>query len=248
MILENGNRGFNMKNYTYLDLIDALGIGGAHPGGYLLTKSILSEEKIREETKLLDAGCGTGQTSAFLYEKFKCQIVCLDINKKLLQKAHKRFTQSNIPIQIIHGDIQKTPYQSSLFDYVLSESVLTFTNIDQSVLEIARVLKSEGYLIANEMTIEKSLSQQEKFRLQQFYGFTDFKTEEDWVNQFEKSGFEIIDIIHPNEFLADQGNGTEFDITSQINEEIFMLLDQHEFFMNTFKDVLRYRVYKVKKL
>lgn len=235
-----------MKNYTYLDLIEALGIGGAHPGGQQLTKYIFSREKITKAMTVLDAGCGTGQTSAFLYKKFNPHIISIDINKALLQKAQKRFNELKLPIQIVHGDIQQLPFQSSSFDYVISESVLTFTNIHQSVLEYARVLKNGGILIANEMTIENTLSSEEKEQLQQFYGFTDFKTEKDWINQFKQCGFNIIDIHHPHKFSSSlfQNNTTEFDVTTYLSEEIFFLLDQHEYFMKKYENILSYRVYK----
>ena len=40
--------------FTYLDCLALFGIGGAHPGGLLLTKEILSREKINEKTIILD--------------------------------------------------------------------------------------------------------------------------------------------------------------------------------------------------
>lgn len=53
-------------------MLALLGIGGAHPGGFYLTKQLFDKEKITSETSILDIGCGTGQTSANLYCKYGC--------------------------------------------------------------------------------------------------------------------------------------------------------------------------------
>ena len=39
--------GFSLSN-DYLDLLAYFGIGGAHPGGFALTKSILDAENIQQ--------------------------------------------------------------------------------------------------------------------------------------------------------------------------------------------------------
>ena len=80
---------------NYLNCLALIGIGGVHPGGLQLTKEILSREKINEKTIILDVGCGTGQTSAYMAEKYKCKIIGLDNNEMMLEKAKKRF-QSEI--------------------------------------------------------------------------------------------------------------------------------------------------------
>lgn len=51
---------------SYQDALAYYGVNGAHPGGLSLTKYLLQQERITSTTQLLDAGCGTGQTSAFI--------------------------------------------------------------------------------------------------------------------------------------------------------------------------------------
>lgn len=51
---------------TYQDALAYFGVSGAHPGGLTLTKFLLEQEKITSHTTLLDGGCGTGQTSAYI--------------------------------------------------------------------------------------------------------------------------------------------------------------------------------------
>ncbi|MDQ0228903.1 hypothetical protein [Metabacillus malikii] len=42
---------------NYLQLLATLGIGGAHPGGLLLTKKIFEQEQFPLNYTILDAGC-----------------------------------------------------------------------------------------------------------------------------------------------------------------------------------------------
>ena len=51
---------------SYLDLLAYFGIGGAHPGGFNLTQSLLEDENIQPVDSVLDIGCGTRTDGSFL--------------------------------------------------------------------------------------------------------------------------------------------------------------------------------------
>ena len=91
-----------MGGLTYFDFLAKFGVGGAHPGGIPLTKNILSGENITNKTQILDAGCGTGQTAAFLYQQYNAKVVGLEINPIMIRKGKKtlsiiKFTHSINP-------------------------------------------------------------------------------------------------------------------------------------------------------
>ena len=79
---------------AYIDILAYFGIGGAHPGGFNLTQSILDAENIPPTQSVLDIGCGTGQTAAFLAERFNCQVTAIDKHPVMVQKARIRFVNS----------------------------------------------------------------------------------------------------------------------------------------------------------
>ncbi len=71
----------------YTNTLAELGVGGAHPGGLALTKEMLKNEDINSQTMILDAGCGTGLTSSYLYEQYQCRILACDIHAGMLKKS-----------------------------------------------------------------------------------------------------------------------------------------------------------------
>lgn len=179
-------------SYTYLDCLAAFGVGGAHPGGLQLTKSILARENIDQGTLILDVGCGTGQTSAYIAEKYRCSVTSLDSNNTMLEKAKQRFLSLNLAINVMHGSVESLPFSDGLFDFILSESVTAFTDVFLTILEFKRVLKPNGILLAIEMVLEDSLSEEELKTIVEFYGVSQILTELDWYNLFKKTGFKEI--------------------------------------------------------
>src|SRR6478752_4914134 len=194
--------GLNM-NYTYLDCLAVFGVGGAHPGGLQLTKEILSREKIDETKSILDAGCGTGQTSAYIAEQYQCNVTSLDCNKIMLDKARQRFSSLHLPIDVKQGSTENLPFDEGLFDMVLSESVISFTDVSLTIPEFKRVLKPNGVLLAIEMVLEQPLSEKE------------------WHNLFERARFKQISVekfklqIDEN----DVQNATDFALSENIDDK-----------------------------
>lgn len=233
--------------YSYLDSLAIYGVGGAHPGGLRLTKQILGREKIKRNTEILDVGCGTGQTSAYIFRKYQCNVTSLDRNKMMVDKAKERFRLMNFPVNVIHGRIEDLPFENRVFDFILSESVTAFTDIPISLSEYKRVLKTSGVLLAIEMVVmPQTCTEEEKRFIADFYGVSDLLTEIDWCNYFRKSGFRNItaEKFLPEFDPHDESNANDFILSNQIDEKHFEILDQHQQIVNRFKDKLGFRVFR----
>tara|TARA_B100001989_G_scaffold12957_1_gene8092 strand:+ start:1900 stop:2598 length:699 start_codon:yes stop_codon:yes gene_type:complete len=96
--------------------------------------------------KILDVGCGTGDISAYLYDKGN-YLTSLDVSKLMLEKASSRFSDKNIKwIEIEESG--NLPLESSMFDTVIISSVLEYhKNPKLLISESYRVLKKNGLLI-----------------------------------------------------------------------------------------------------
>ena len=233
-------------NYTYLDCLASFGVGGAHPGGLQLTKSILSREYIDQEKSILDVGCGTGQTSAYISEKYRCSVTSLDSNNTMLKKAKQRFSSLNLPINVIYGSVENLPFIDGLFDFILSESVTSFTDVFLTIKEFKRVLKPNGVLLAIELVLENPFSEEELKTIVDFYGVSQLLTESEWYNLFHKAGFKQISVEKFKQQF-DENNidtVTDFSLSENIDDNLLVIFEKHEHLTTTYKDKLGFRIYR----
>jgi SAM-dependent methyltransferase len=231
-----------MENITYFDLLSKFGIGGAHPGGFHLTKELLSTENITKQSKILDVGCGTGQTSAYLYSHYGADILGLDINPIMLEKAKNRFLSQKMPIQLIQGSVEMLPIKDETFDFVLSESVLAFVQKEKALKEIHRVLKSGGRLIANEMTVNTVPGTHEENEIKEFYCLDTLMLEGDWKHLLEDAGFDEIVIKSGGKSMLSDQQMPEFNFSSNFEPELFGVLNKHAEIIIKYEDFLSYRI------
>lgn len=236
-----------MGSITYFDFLAKFGVGGAHPGGIHLTQNILSNENITDNSYVLDAGCGTGQTAAYLSQQLKAKVFGLEINPIMLEKAYSRFQTLQLPVQLIHGSIEEIPFDDHTFDYVLSESVLAFVNKAKALKECYRVLKKGGRLIANEMTINKRLSQKEETEIMNFYAIDSLLLEEEWYQLLQVAGFRNIELKSDIHALSHGNHSQEFNFSKNVEPELFHVLNEHGNIVIKYHDILSYRIITVTK-
>lgn len=227
---------------TYFDFLAKFGVGGAHPGGIILTKELLANEKITNQSHILDAGCGTGQTAAFLAQQYQANVTGVEINPIMIEKAKKRFETMKLPVQIIQGSVEEIPSADNSFDFVLSESVLAFVNKPKTLKEFYRVLKKGGRFIANEMTINQKLSMQEEQEIKQFYAVDSLMLEEDWKELLEKTGYKNIEVKKQKQSLAEGNHAPEFNFSANFEPELFAIFNMHANMVLKYQDVLSYRI------
>jgi len=94
-----------------------------------------------QNTSLLDAGCGEGFISNYIYDQTKIKnITGIDINKDSLAFAKS----NNKNIKYKKGDIYKLGFKDEEFDIVITLEVLEhLTNPSQALKEIIRVAKNK---------------------------------------------------------------------------------------------------------
>lgn len=235
-----------MVAYTYLDCLASFGVGGAHPGGLQLSKKILSRENITKKTRILDVGCGTGQTAAYLAETYQCEVTCLDQNEMMVEKAKKRFQARNLAIETQCGSVECLPFANHSFDLILSESVTTFTDLSKTLPELRRVLKPNGVLLATEMVLEEPLPKEELTPLLEFYGMPQILMEPEWHALLQKAEFQKIEIdtftLPTTE--PEIENATDFSLSEQLDDELYDILEQHEQLTKQYQQILAFRVFR----
>lgn len=244
-----------MDTYNYHDFLALMGIGGAHPGGLALTKEFIKSVQIDRNSKILDAGCGTGQTAAYLAKTYGCHVTALDRHPIMLQKARRRFTKENVTIELVQGDIENIPLKDELFDIIMLESVTVFTDIDKTISELARLMRSEGNLFDIEMTAVASFPKEMMREFEQVYGINEVPTENEWRNKYRKAGFQSIETLsenklaealHTQSLQTDPDESPEFDPSDSIDSTIYHIWDKHQLLSERYANMLKYSVYHAK--
>ncbi|WP_391117063.1 class I SAM-dependent methyltransferase [Psychrobacillus sp. L3] len=228
---------------NYLDLLAYFGIGGAHPGGYSLTQSLLENVNIQPTKSVLDIGCGTGQTAAFLAEQFNCHVTAVDNHPIMVEKALERFRENGFSVNVLEGDSQNLYFADSSFDFIIAESVIVFTDISKTLHELSRVLKSRGSMIIIEMTAEQNLSEELRGKVCNLYGINDILNEEEWISKLQQAGFTQIEIINtPSGLIPSEIN--DINQSKNINMGFFELWEEHNQFTVQNSHLIGYRVFK----
>ncbi|ALC81320.1 MULTISPECIES: class I SAM-dependent methyltransferase [Bacillus] len=210
---------------AYLKMLAELGIGGAHPGGLPLTKALIQALRLNPELPILDAGCGTGQTAAYL-KQLSFPVIALEPNLLMADKAAVRFEMKGLSIPIYHEKIEQTTFGDDTFSYILTESVLSFTDLRQSAAEIQRILKPDGILIAIEATRTAELTSIEKNEIKDFYDFHDVYSKGEWIAALKNAGFAEVNVINWKNLVLETQE-TEMNLSPSITEASYHILDQH---------------------
>lgn len=102
----------------------------------------------KNNSQILEIGCGNGYTITKLSKKFSNDFVGIDSNKKLIQLALKR-KQKNVKFR--RDNILCSNLESNSFDIVFTERCLINLENEQNqkkaIKEIHRILKKEGIFI-----------------------------------------------------------------------------------------------------
>ena len=230
---------------SYLDFLAEFGISGAHPGGFALTKEVLSAIDLIKGAAILEIGCGTGQTAEYIASSFDCTVTAIDNHPVMVEKAVARLKQKNVEVK--YEDAARLSFPDQTFDFVLAESVISFTSsVDQALSGIARVLKKDGVMVAVEMTTEKPLDKEQKKEVQNLYGVTAVLTEEEWIEKFKRAGFHSVTVLKTIDTSTEE-KMVEMQPSENIHEELYDIWDAHHAFMERPDNPLNFRAFYCQK-
>ena len=119
-------------------------------------KEIVEISKKIKPKKILDLATGTADIAIELSTIENCNILAVDPSCKMLKigerKIQKHNTKSNIFLE--EGNAENLKYSDGTFDIVtIGYGVRNFTNLNNSLNEIYRVLKKDGLLIILETSL-----------------------------------------------------------------------------------------------
>ncbi|MEK4200243.1 class I SAM-dependent methyltransferase [Cytobacillus sp. FSL K6-0265] len=241
-----------MKN-SYEDALAYFQVPFAHPGGKQLTSELFINEDITSETTILDAGCGTGSTSYLLSDLYHAKIEAIDKHSEMVQAATRRARKLAKPFRVSLGNVEKLSFSNQQFDFILSESVTAFTNVENTLKEFARVLKGKGKLYLIEMTKEASLTSEMEDEMKGFYQLEKVLSEKDWASALDRAGFKKVEVLKAStiaEMIAEgvkMGDDSSHQHIKLLNEDLSQVLIDHYQLNLQLSNHLGYRVIRAMK-
>ncbi len=176
-----------------------------HMGGLEATRELIKACGIDSHSYVLDVGSGVGITACILAEEYGCKVMGVDLSEKMVERARERAQRKNVEdkVEFKIGDAQNLPFENSLFDAVICESVVAFPkNKLKVVQEYVRVTKPGGRVGMNEVTwVETPPPELEEY-LYRALGQAKFLDDDGWKHLLKEAGLKDIDAkIHKTNAL-----------------------------------------------
>jgi arsenite methyltransferase len=176
-----------------------------HGGGLNTTRELVKLCHIDTASYVLDVGCGAGATPSYLAKEVGCRVVAVDLREAMIARAKERARREGLEerVEFRVADARDLPFEDSLFDAVLCESVATFIEEKQKVVhELTRVLRPGGYVGLNEeIWIETPPASLVKEVERIFSVEPDVPKEGDWRVMLEQAGLQDI-VVSRHKFTA----------------------------------------------
>jgi ubiquinone/menaquinone biosynthesis C-methylase UbiE len=168
-----------------------------HLGGFEATRELIDLCPISESSCVIDIGCASGKTACYLAQRYRCNVIGVDILPGMVERAKERARAEGVTgrVEFKVGDAQKLPLGDDLFDIVLGEFITGLVDDkDSAVREYIRVAKPGGTIGLNEATWLRAPPPQEIIGfLIRTVGFKgELFTSEGWKELLERYGMKEI--------------------------------------------------------
>lgn len=105
-------------------------------------------EPLPRLAEILDIGCGTGEITASLHQRFGCRTMGIDIAKKMVDRCRAKYSSSGLSFEV--SDIFDLPFENNLADLVVSMSVIEWVeDYNKCISEVSRILKQGGQWVVS---------------------------------------------------------------------------------------------------
>jgi ubiquinone/menaquinone biosynthesis C-methylase UbiE len=169
---------------------------------------VIREMTLREDSFVLDVGCGTGWAVHEIASLVPYGRACgIDLSIGMIKKANQKVLYKR-NAEFVVADVKNIPYHSDSYDIVFSTaSFHHYPNQVDALLEMKRVLKAGGELLVLDCCRKISLG----VRLWDFYsraferGHVKYYTHDEMIELFLEAGFIDVKLCHLSAKTFDRG-------------------------------------------
>lgn len=169
---------------------------GMHLGGQDATHALLEMCQLDATSRVLDVGCGPGNTACFIAEQYGSRVHGIDISEVMIAKAEERARRQGLmdKVEFRVADAFHLSFEDGMFDVVIVESVLTPLPGDkkQALTEMVRVVRPGGRIGANESTVDPSAPPELLALFAEHPAIHGYFTPQTLRRLFEESGLQVV--------------------------------------------------------
>ena len=121
-----------------------------HVRGKMVSEELFSQIELKNDSQVLDLGCGLGGTCRMLAEKYDCNVHGIDYSEEHVNTAASlsKLTGFDGKTDFKQGDATELPYPSNQFDLLITQHVqMCISDKQKFYSEVKRVLKKGGLFI-----------------------------------------------------------------------------------------------------
>jgi cyclopropane fatty-acyl-phospholipid synthase-like methyltransferase len=121
-----------------------------------ITRKVTDTLGLRAGERVLDAGCGTGETAVYLARTHDVAVTGVTISQYEVGRANERAAAAGVGAQVgfDHGDYHQLSYPDGSFDAVLAlESLQNASDLATVLAEFHRVLRPGGRLTFSDLCL-----------------------------------------------------------------------------------------------
>jgi ubiquinone/menaquinone biosynthesis C-methylase UbiE len=136
-----------------LEIEDLFPIDQYHARGIAATVDLGKRMPIRENSKILDIGCGLGGPARYYSKEFKCFIEGIDITPSFIELGTEfnKLTDMSNQVHLNVGNGETLDFEDNFFDGAYSQHVtMNISNREKFFSEAYRVLKTHSFFAFTE--------------------------------------------------------------------------------------------------
>ncbi len=112
---------------------------------YSLALQLAERIELRQGSKVLDVGCGSGISASALDERFHCRVLGVDLSAKMVAAGKSVCRSGNVRMQVGDGERLAEVVGNERFDYVLfNASIFILPDVDRALQGAFSCLRPGG--------------------------------------------------------------------------------------------------------
>lgn len=182
------------------------GLPRLSPGGIGSRRKMMSSIPKEEEISILEIGCGMGESTLALAERFpKARIIAIDLHQDYIRQLNQVMAHKNLAqrVQGLVMSVHEMQFPLGQFDVIWAEGSVYLTGFETALRDWAKYLRPNGLLICNDLCWKAAtIPLESKGPIQGVLG--EFSSIEEHLTLGETLGYDcLLQWIQPNSDWVD---------------------------------------------